>query len=217
MATVTESSSMLAAPPLVADNNTSDALSLDSLPVRRFTVAEYYAMTRAGILGRNEHVELIHGVIVKMAAKGGPHVTSVTNTGDTLRDKLGRTVLVRQESPIDLGDTEPEPDVVVARGRSRDYVQHHPRPADILLLIEVSEPSLEYDLTVKMPLYAAAGIIEYWVIDLEHSRLEVFRDVVPADADHPAAYRTHLTFFAADAVVPVSFPLVQIPVAELLP
>jgi Uma2 family endonuclease len=217
MATVTETSSMVGVPPVLVPASTKSGFSLDSLPLRRFSVDEYYRMTRAGIIHEDEHVELICGVIVNMAARGGPHVTSCTNTRDTLVDKLGRTVVVRQESPIDLSITEPEPDVVVARGNSRDYVEHHPRPADILLLIEIAESSRAYDINVKVPLYAAAGIIEYWIIDLEHDRLEVFRDVVPADESHPAAYRTHLTFFAADSVTPVNFPNVQIKVADLLP
>ncbi len=192
-------------------------ISIADLPIRRFTVDEYYRIARAGILGPTEHVELICGVIVKMAAKGTPHFTATTNTRDTFIAKLGGGHTVRQEGPIDLGGTEPEPDVVVARGKSRDYREHHPKPADVLLLVEVAETSLDYDLKVKLPLYAAAGIVEYWILDLEHSLLEVFRDLVPADATRAAAYRTHLTFFPGDQIAPVSFSQASIPVSDLLP
>ena len=217
MATVTETSPMVSVPPVLASASPKAGILFDSLSVRRFSVDEYFRMARAGIIREDEHVELIDGVIVKMAAQGGPHVTSVTNSGDAFEEKLGRSVLIREEKPIELVGTALEPDVVLARGSSRDYVEHHPRPTDILLLIEVSESSLAYDLNVKGTLYATAGIIEYWIVDVENDRLEVFRDAVPADEHHLAAYRTHLTFFDTDSVTPINFPNIQIKVADLLP
>lgn len=216
MATVTETSLAITESPVLVVPAIA-AFSVADLPIRPFTVDEYYRMTRAGIIEPTEHVELIHGVIVEMAAKGTPHFTATTNTRDTFIAKLGGGHTVRQEGPIDLGGTEPEPDVVVARGKSRDYREHHPKPADVLLLVEVAETSLDYDLKVKVPLYAAAGIVEYWILDLEHNRLEVFRDLLPADASHAAAYRTHLSLFPGDSVTPVNFPNASIAVSDLLP
>src|SRR3989442_1035646 len=77
-----------------------------TLPLRRFTVDEYYRMAKAGILGEDERIELINGVIVTMAAQGGPHVTAVTKIGNAFRETVNEVAVVREEKPIDLGDSE---------------------------------------------------------------------------------------------------------------
>jgi hypothetical protein len=212
----------------LSSNNLAGQAS-PTLPLRRFTCDEYYRMTKAGILGEDERIELIDGVIVIMAAQGGPHVTCVTKTRNHFLETLNEPVVVREEKPIDLGGSEPEPDLALAKGAVEDYIHHHPRPSDILLVVEVSETSLAYDRDVKGPLYAAAGIPEYWIIDLEHSQVQVYREPIPASATHGPQYRVHLTYFPGEVIAHPLFGkvtaepgqpselVVGIRVSELLP
>ena len=83
--------------------------------------------------------------------------------------------MISVQDPIRLIDSEPEPDVALLLPRADFYVSGKPRPADILLLIEVSDSSLEYDRLVKLPMYAEAGIAEFWIVNLEDDCLEVYR------------------------------------------
>jgi Uma2 family endonuclease len=133
------------------------------LATRRFTVAEYYRMGKAGILRPDDRVELIRGVIVEMAPIGSRHAYCVDRLTRifqrALRDEEG---WVRTQHPVSLpGDSEPHPDLVIARGPGNQYAQRHPQPDEVLLLIEVADSSLVYDRRTKVPLYAGAGIPEY--------------------------------------------------------
>jgi Uma2 family endonuclease len=84
--------------------------------------------------------------------------------------------IVRCQDPISLPNhSEPEPDIAIVRLRSDDYVDSHPAPADIILVIEVADSSIKFDRETKAPLYAAAGISEYWIVNLIDNRLEIYR------------------------------------------
>ncbi|MDP9372388.1 MAG: Uma2 family endonuclease [Chloroflexota bacterium] len=135
------------------------------MPRRRFTVDDYERMAEAGILTEDDRVELIAGEIVEMAAIGIRHAGCVTALTDLLSELVGREVSISVQNAVRLAeDGEPQPDVaVLKRGR---YQRVRPTVADILLVIEVAEPSRDYDRNVKMPLYAAAGIPEVWLVDL---------------------------------------------------
>jgi Uma2 family endonuclease len=89
---------------------------------------------------------------------------------------IQRRAIVRCQDPISLpNNSEPEPDIVIARLRSDDYINSHPSPADIILVIEVADSSIKFDRDTKAPLYAAAGISEYWIVNLIDDRLEIYR------------------------------------------
>ncbi len=138
---------------------------------RRFTVDDYERMAEAGILTEDDRVELIAGEIVEMSPTGGRHVQCVGRTNRHLSRQVGENVLVNVQSPIRLSnDGEPEPDFAVVR--DRDYGGALPSPPDILLVIEVAESSRDYDRNVKLPLYAAAGIPEAWLVDLVAQTVE---------------------------------------------
>jgi Uma2 family endonuclease len=145
-------------------------------PVRRpFTVAEYDRLIAAGILQEDERVELIDGEIVEMAPISIRHAARVNVLSALFLRRVGDRAIVSVQNPIRLGErSEPQPDVTLLRRRADHYASALPTAADILLLIEVADSSLEYDRTVKLPLYAQAGIPEVWIVSLTGNHIEVY-------------------------------------------
>ena len=142
---------------------------------KRFTLTEYHRLIELGFLGEDDRVELIRGELVQMAAKGMPHSVCNTKLVRELDRLVGDRAVVRGQEPIVLPtDSEPEPDVVIARGQPDDYLAHHPYPEDILLVVEVSDSTLEYDQTVKLSLYSEDQIQNYWIINLVRNQLECY-------------------------------------------
>lgn len=139
---------------------------------RRFTADEYLRMAEAGILHENDRVELIEGEILDMAAVGNRHLACVNRLNRLFMERLGRAVVVHVQNPVRLSEhSEPEPDVALLRPRADFYAGKRPAPEDVLLLIEVSDTTLEYDREVKVPLYARAGVPEVWLVDLAGERV----------------------------------------------
>lgn len=144
--------------------------------IRQLTTAEYYGMMESGIIREGERVELISGQIFTMAAKGTRHTVSTTRLLKELLLLLGERSIVRCQEPITLpNNSEPEPDIVIAKLRADDYINSHPAPEDIILVIEVADSSIKFDRETKAPLYAAARISEYWLVNLIDDRLEIYR------------------------------------------
>jgi len=144
---------------------------------RRFSVDEYERMGEAGILGEDDRVELLDGEIVEMTPIGSRHAATVNRLNALFAGRLGNLAQIGIQNPIRLDDlSEPQPDLVLLRPRSDFYAASLPTPEDILLLVEVADSSLRVDRQVKIPLYARAGIVEIWLIDLEQSRALVHRD-----------------------------------------
>ena len=144
--------------------------------IRSLTSADYYQMMESGIIREGEKVELILGQIFTMAAKGTRHTLSTRKLFKQLLASIGDRADVQSQDPITLANnSEPEPDIVIARLRSDDYIDSHPSPADIILVIEVADSSIKFDRDTKAPLYAAAGISEYWIVNLIDNRLEIYR------------------------------------------
>jgi Uma2 family endonuclease len=151
-------------------------MTIDTL-IRPLTTDDYHRMIQNGIIHEGEHVELILGQIVNMAAKGTRHTLCTRKIFKLLLNKIGDQADIQSQDPIVLSDrTEPEPDIVIARQRSDEYVNSHPTPNDIILIIEVADSTLTYDRQIKLPLYATAGIQEYWIVNLIDNRLEVYRE-----------------------------------------
>ena len=143
--------------------------------VRPLTIDDYHRMIETGIIHEGEHIELISGQIFNMAAKGTRHTVANTELMSELFLLLGRKAKIRCQDPITLpNNSEPEPDIVIARLRSDNYVNSHPVPADLILVIEVADSTLSFDRNIKAPLYAAAGISEYWIVNLVDDRLEIY-------------------------------------------
>jgi Uma2 family endonuclease len=147
------------------------------LPKRRlFTVEEYYQMAEAGIISRDERVELIEGEIVAMAAIGSRHAACVDRLNYFLSQRVGGRALVRVQNPIRLDQfSEPQPDIALLRPRADFYAFAHPGPADVFLVVEVADTSVDFDREVKIPLYARAGIPEAWLVDLTGDCMTAYR------------------------------------------
>lgn len=148
----------------------SDALGLER---RRFTVEEVARMVEAGVFDEGERVELIEGEFFVMSPQGTEHRTILTELGDRLRVAYGHIAHVQIQCPLHATLTSlPEPDLAVVRGAPRDYLERHPRGADALLVVEVAKTSQSID-RIKARVYAAAGVPEYWIVDLAARRIEV--------------------------------------------
>src|SRR5690554_3847041 len=134
---------------------------------RRFTVEEYHAMARAGILTEDDRVELLEGRIVTMSPIGSRHVEVVRRLTELFILRAREHAIVSAQNPVRLDrHSEPEPDLALLV-RKEAYAARHPRPDEVLLLIEVAASTLAFDLREKVPLYARAGIGEVWVVALD--------------------------------------------------
>lgn len=175
----------------------------------RFTVQDYYRMGEAGILKHDDRVELIEGEIVMMPPIDIAHAEGSDNSQHSLIQSLAGIGRVRCQQPVRLDDSsEPVPDISVVRVRK--YTQH-PGPADILLLLEVANTSLQEDLGRKKRLYAAAGIPEYWVLDVVGRELHVF------STPKRGNYAKHEVISAKGTVQSPTLKPLRVKVAELLP
>jgi Uma2 family endonuclease len=142
----------------------------------RLTVADFRRMGEVGILGPDDRVELIAGEIIDMSPIGSLHAALVARLASTLGQRVGETAIIWTQNPLALDDTsQPQPDLTLLRPRADFYAAAHPGPADVLLVIEVADTTLAFDLDVKVPLYAAAGVPEAWVIEAASRRTHVFR------------------------------------------
>jgi Uma2 family endonuclease len=126
---------------------------------KRFTIDDYHRLIELGFLTENDRVELIRGELMQMVAKGTPHTVCNTSLIYEVTILLQRQAIVRGQEPIILPpNSEPEPDLVIARNQTDRYLSAHPNPSDILLVAEVSDSTLKYDQESKLPLYAESGI-----------------------------------------------------------
>ncbi len=186
--------------------------------VRPLTREEYYKAAEVGIFGPEERLELIGGeVIKKVSPQLTPHATSISLCGEALRKAFDQGHHVRIQAPMALGPhSEPEPDVCVVEGSARDYEREHPKTA--VLVIEVADSSLRLDRKVKASLYAAAGIPDYWLLNLPDRVLEVHREPAPmADEPFGHQYRSITRYPETAVVSPLAAPGATIRVADLLP
>ena len=178
--------------------------------LHRFSAEDYHRLAELGILAPDARVELIEGAIHDMSPIGPLHsgITNRLTRLFTLRAK-GRW-LVSSQNPVGLDNhSEPQPDVVLLKPAPDDYTAHHPAPDDVLLLIEVADSSLEFDRGKKLAVYARAGISEVWIVNLQESTIEVYRE------PHFTGYEKKTVFSAGQKASPAAFPDVDVDVAEL--
>jgi Uma2 family endonuclease len=176
----------------------------------KWTLDDYHRMVEIGLLSKR-HVELLNGEIIEMPPEGPEHAQLNTDTADYLRSLLGETALVRDAKPITLPLTasEPEPDLAIVQPLRALYRTRHPYPEDIFWLIEYSNTSLGKDLDTKRKVYAEAGILEYWVVDLKNRLVKIFRN--PVDGN----YTSEVTL-SDRSVSPLAFPNIVVSGQRLL-
>jgi hypothetical protein len=176
-----------------------------------FTVDALYRMLDAGIFNEDDHVELVDGEIVEMSPIGKRHAACVDRAAALLNAALRGNAQISVQNPLRLNDyNEPQPDIVVLKPRADYYASKWRTPEDVWLVIEVSDRSLRYDVDVKVPRYAAAGVIEVWIENLTADRIMVFRD------PDGVGYRSRLIFSGGDSVSPLALPESVFQVDDLL-
>ncbi len=181
--------------------------SLAQEGIRPLQRVEYEKMVELGLF-EDERIELLAGVLVQMSPQGAAHSHAVRRLTELFVIALQGRAIVGSQLPIALSDdSEPEPDLVVSP--PGDYTREHPRQAH--LIIEVAESSLRKDRRIKRALYAAAGIAEYWLVNLVEGILEVYRD--PGPSGYPSAARVG----RGEAVAPLYFPDLVIRVDVIIP
>ena len=178
---------------------------------RRFTVAEYYAMADIGILEENDRIELLDGDLIVKAPIGVWHASSVDRFANTLPPLLQGRAIVSVQNPTRLNDnSEPQPDVMLLRWRDDFYSGGHPGPSDVLLLIEVSDTSVDYDRSAKLSAYARAGIPEVWIATRQDSRIEAYTEPVEGE------YSSVRYAGPGESIAPQAFPEVVLEVDSLI-
>jgi Uma2 family endonuclease len=180
------------------------------MPYHRWSVAEYHRMAESGLLGETDRVELIEGEMIDMAPIGSRHAFIVNRLSQAFSagDAKGR-YLVSTQNPVCLGDrSEPQPDIALLK--NGNYMDALPTASDVLLIVEVSDTTLEYDRDVKLGLYARHGIPEVWLVDVNAKELTVYRESAEGQ------YRLIRKPTAAEAVAPVLASEVAISLLEIL-
>jgi Uma2 family endonuclease len=175
------------------------------------TADEFEQMGRAGILHPDARLELLEGAIYEMSPIGSPHAACVKFLSALLNRLFNGKLIVGTQDPIRLNDfSEPQPDVALLRWRDDFYRHAHPIPADVLLVIEVADSTVETDRSYKMPLYAKAGIPEMWLVNLPAEQVELY--ALPAND----AYQITQTFKRGDVAQSQTINDLSISVSDIL-
>jgi Uma2 family endonuclease len=201
----------------------------DFYNIRKWTRNEYHKMAEIGFFD-NMRVELIEGEIIVntdyeitqkenkiFMVMNNPHAVAVRLVIAELRKVFGEKRLVDSQLPLAFGeDSEPEPDIAVVKGNPRDFIESHPRNAD--LVVEISDTTLSYDRNRKASLYAKFGIEDYWILNLKNQTLEVYRSPIEDENTfYGFSYAEKVTLTKNDAVSPLAQPEAKIKVKDLLP
>ena len=169
--------------------------------ILRFTVQQYHLMHEAGVFTEGDRYELINGEIREMSPIGIKHAVCVTRLSTLFINCLINKAIIWSQNPIHLSNnSEPQPDIAILKWRDDFYAEALPTPDDILLIIEVADSTISYDRDVKMPLYAANGIPEMWLFDVNQQIIEGY--------SQPSAsgYKRMQRYEQGDTLSPLAFP-----------
>lgn len=181
--------------------------------IHRFTADEWERLYELGIIPNDVRTELIEGEIVEMPPIGPAHQSVVDRFTRVFGQRFGDRAIVRIQGPVRLSPhTEPFPDIALLRPRTDFYRGKHPAGEDIVLLVEVSDTSVRYDRLVKAPLYLKARVAEYWIVDIPHNSLAVYRDPDP----EMHVYAPPRDYSIDDSVEVLGFPGEPLTVRDLL-
>jgi Uma2 family endonuclease len=185
--------------------------------IAKFSVAKYQRMIEQNIVTADDRVELLENYVVLKMPSNPPHAGTI----QAITKRIGRRIPAgwepRGQLDIELPDSQPEPDLAVCRGDETTYFARHPVPADIGLLVEVANSSLLRDQRDKARIYARAGIVIYWIVNLVDRRIEVHTDPSGPTADPKYATIQHLLPGDSVPLVLDGTVVATIPVADLLP
>ena len=189
------------------------AMQVETILKRRlFSISEYHRMRKAGILHEDDRVELIEGEIVTMSPIGLRHMACVKRLNSlfsTLRKN--EPFLISVQDPLYLDEwNEPIPDIVLLKYRDDFYENKRPCAEDALVVIDVSDSSISYDQSIKVPLYAKGLIYELWIVDLTSSTVQTF-----CSSNGELFQEVHV-YNAEDIILPLVFPKQPISVSSIL-
>jgi Uma2 family endonuclease len=153
--------------------------SATGTPLFQISVQQYHDMIDQGILTTNDRVELLNGLLVRKMAQKAPHARTIRRLTRFLPTVLPLGWIEQFQLPIMVDTSEPEPDAAILRGTESTFRDRHPAGRDFGIVIEVADTTLRYDRLEKGPVYAASGIPEYWIINLEEQVVEVYTQPTP--------------------------------------
>jgi Uma2 family endonuclease len=179
-------------------------------------VKQYERMTELGLLTSSDRVELLEGIIVDKMTQNPPHNAAIDLLREQLEPLLSADYRIREQKAIRLGESEPEPDLVVVRGPAKRYAGRHPGPQDIALVIEVADTSLADDRERKGRIYARVRLPVYWIVNLRDAIVEVYTDPKGGRARGYATRRDYGRDESAPVIV-AGKKVGAVPVRELLP
>jgi Uma2 family endonuclease len=186
-------------------------MSTESVIKKLFTVDEYHRMWDAGILPEEKRFELIRGEIIEMPNPKPPHSGRVNRLTHLFTSTLRDSIVLSVQNPSSIDElSEPVPDVSLLKPRSDFYSERHPLPEDVLLVIEISYSTFRFDSKIKAPLYAEAGIREYWIINIPSNSLEAYTLPVLGQYTH------HQVLKYGQTISPQAFPAVTFSIEEIL-
>ena len=185
----------------------------------RLSLEKYEAMVESGVFSKRDRLQLVEGLLVEKMTEHPPHASVSVTTADAIRAMLPKGWHLREEKPLRIPARAslPEPDIVVTRGKSQDYLKRHPEPVDVSLVVEVADSSLEEDRTVMARIYGGGELARYWIINLVGHQVEVYSQ--PSGIAEPLGYR-HCEIFRPGQSIPVVIDeteVARIAVAEILP
>ncbi|MGB5633177.1 MAG: Uma2 family endonuclease [Waterburya sp.] len=174
----------------------------------KWSIEEWHELVNSGLL-EGKPVEFLEGEIIEMSPEGIEHSYTNRFVVKYLRRLFDQRAEIIQAQPITLDNSEPEPDITIARLPETIYRDHHPYPQDIYWLVEISNRTLQKDLKQKIITYARNGIPEYWVIDLVNKKLIIHTQV------HKNTY-SQIAEYKIGTVSPLAFPDIAIALDKLL-
>jgi Uma2 family endonuclease len=177
-----------------------------------WTVDDYHRMIASEILTTESRVELIEGQIIEMSPQQPPHAATTQIASDYLRKLLEGKATIRVQLPITIRpNSEPEPDIAAVRIKLQNYINSHPAPDDIFLLVEVADSTLNTDRNKKSRTYAKAKIQEYWVLDVNSQQIYIFRE--PGEN----GYMQQIILDINAKISLVTFPEIEVQIKQLFP
>lgn len=181
------------------------------LPRVRFTVHQYHLMGDAGVFNEGCRFELLDGEIISMTPIGHRHTTCINSNVYRFTVAFQGRAMVSAQNPLVVSEiTEPQPDIVLLRWRDDFYRGALPHGEDVLLIVEAGDSSAQLDRQIKAPLYAAAGIPELWLVNLQASVVEVCRE------PDETGYQSVVPFRRGQRLACLAFPDVAWSVEEIL-
>jgi Uma2 family endonuclease len=185
----------------------------------RMTLEKYEAMVQSGLFTRHDRFHLVEGLLLTKMTMNPPHASVCTTTEAAIQVVLPTGWHLRGQKPLRIPSrvSEPEPDIVVARGNPKDYLKRHPEPEDVALVVEVADSSLEEDRTIMLRAFGGGGVVRYWIVNLVDLQVEVYSQ--PSGPDEPIGYR-NCEVFRPGQQIPVvigDIQVGQIAVDDVLP